>query len=457
MKQSASYLKKVWIMPPLAVVKWRIEKMNRSKIGILLAFLLALIAIIPCVSASVEFSSNQVKSEINIEQNSSNDQLMNFPEAKPLSKSDIYSFVFPEQWLSTYVDSKDPNLITLPAFDPESKETFPLNAEAEGYYVYNDIQKNERIILLNIPKTLYDYLKGYDKSSSLTIPASAFSTYANVDDMKQKVEEMNSKWRTTYLQNSLMESNRDISATDSMDGYQKRIMYHPYGMYSTAITMTYGHITPYSYTVSGNDRYRMYQERELYMDNANDAIELIAWDRDTSSGNGVLLYPRIWDNGYLTTWSDFTNQMGFINVGALPHTYEYYVGIGIGSNVGVYQIWFRDMNTMLWYWYRFDDDTVHGDRIRNPGTYIDRMAVSSELIPEGTFGTGHWVASTNPITDEYARADAYGVWIFPYNTWREDPPTEPQQYVRVSSEWGGYNNLQLITRAWCDYRLTTPG
>jgi len=65
--------------------------------------------------------------------------------------------------------------------------------------------------------------------------------------------------------------------------------------------------------------------------------------------------------------------------------------------------------------------------------------------------TDHFIATTNPVIDEWAR-ETGGTWRKPREVWSYNENTPDKQFVHIDWARGGSNNQDLITRSYLDYR-----
>jgi len=197
----------------------------------------------------------------------------------------------------------------------------------------------------------------------------------------------------------------------------------------------------------------IFGEREIHLnryDGDNDGIDVIeivaAYDVSASAKppgapSGINLYP-VFYNGDISQNPIYT---GYVHVNSVPHSYNYYVRVGIGSTLGKYEVWFQDTTTNQWlgYWYYQDNN--------NPSQYIRSPRVSAEFsnLP-GAIGSFN--EQTNPITDEWNMQGS--TWykpnqVFHFERSKQNVPT--LQFV--STSWT-FSSGNLVTRSYCSGTLT---
>ncbi len=171
-----------------------------------------------------------------------------------------------------------------------------------------------------------------------------------------------------------------------------------------------GSITPLTYTYSGQ-RYQAFQELENYYDNGV-TIEVISeYDSSDFSGSPIKVFPVVYNGenaNPVYPWVSTGNPEHLggtgtyipATVGVVSQSYEWYVLVNTGSNLGFYQIWMKDVRNNQWYYYDYHD-TV------NPATQISTSESSSEL---GTIPLG-------AIT-LYARSQVRNDWCMINGIWK---------------------------------------
>jgi hypothetical protein len=428
--------------------------MKHTRLGvILLVLMLAAMAMIPMVSANdAPLSGSEVNTSVHYLLPSG--YLDNWNEASPLPESEIYSVVVPKSSVSPVDGKNGIYQMTITPSDAANSDSFIADSAVPGYLVSKDIQKGEPVVLFQIPKTMYQYFERESKNGQLTFPREFFKTYPSIGELtKDTIARKNA---TPGPMSSRNEAVPPLQLPDRT-GYSTLYNPNQIGWHNEWITFnrsssrnaTYitGKITPNLYYLDTNDRYEIYQERELYMDASNDAIELVVTFHDINDGANMLLFPAIWDNSVLTDINDWDVNGGFVTIplNSVPHEYEYYSGLGTGTNAGIYEIWFHDVSASVWYYYRYLDTD-------NPGYLFNRITGSSEFNWK-TAVSGFFVARTIPIKDEWNYDGTLNAWYYPRQVWQYQDGPVNENYVNI--DWSWYpdaNGDQLVTNSYCDSR-----
>ncbi|MFA5268273.1 MAG: hypothetical protein WC379_09890 [Methanoregula sp.] len=418
----------------------------------LLALLLAGVVMVPCVSAAdTIMTESQTKTPLHNQIPTG--YLQNWKEASPLPESEIYSVIVPESSISKTDDPKGIYLIDFTISEKSIQDSFVKNPDYPGYLVSKNLQKDSRAVLFRIPKTMYEYFVKNSDNGKLTFPQQFFKTYSTIDEL---IEESNDLEKETAISSvsPIIPASPPMRLPDRT-GYSLTYNPNKLGWHNEWITFNQsgthnviyitGKITPNMYYLDTNDRYQVYQERELYMDDSNDAIELVVTFHDMNDGANMLLFPAIWDNGVLTDIDDWDYNDGFVTIplNSVPHEYEYYAGLGIDDNPGIYEIWFQDVSASDWYYYLFDDTD-------NPAYHYNRITGSSEFL-WNTVTSGFFVARTIPIKDEWNYDGSS--WFYPRQVWQYENKTDNEDYVNI--DWSWYpdaNGNLLVTNSYCDSR-----
>ena len=218
----------------------------------------------------------------------------------------------------------------------------------------------------------------------------------------------------------------------------------------TSYNYLIGQITPdYWYKSGRNDHFYIPQEREIYLNNHQDAIEIVVnyQDNALTGGRGgiVTLFPAIYDNyaAYptpITSWE--SSGAGIITLPSttFPHAYGYHVQIYNGK----YYITFEDMNTLTWF-----AQYVYNDQ-DNPSTTFTDIYGSSEYVQENSPISDQFIAWTYPVVDEWARESATGTWRKPVDVWQNIGQSADVAFVHIA--WNMDSAGNLITQSFADYR-----
>jgi len=294
---------------------------------------------------------------------------------------------------------------------------------------------------------MFHYLSPDTKGFVLSVPLSFFTYYSNVYNLENGIAEPTSE--IVGVKNEInLEKSQGISPLiaplSSPTLFAEWEFFQRINVSVPKIVYITGKITPNQWYLSGTDGFEIYQERELYGEKPDGTVELTASYHDSAHGGGITLAPAIWDNGIIQGFGNYTYNSGLIPVStsSLPHTYEYYCGIGAS---GKYEVWFHDTVNGNWYYYRYDDST-------NPSTYYNEIHGSSELWQFNT-PAGLYMANTYPVIDEWNWVN--NNWYLPKDIWTYIGWSGNRPYVHIDYNWGGYQQKQLITYSYCDSRWTT--
>lgn len=430
------------------------KKMSlRKTIAILLALLLAGMVIVPIVNANLATTSGS-ESNSSVHYLLPSNYLDNWKEASPLPESEIYSVIVPESSISQVDGKEGIYQLDFSPSDAKNSDAYISNSGLPGYLVSKKIQKGEPVVLFQIPETMYQYFERESKNGQLTFPREFFTTYSSIGELTKDTIA-----RKNGVQTSTVSRNAAAPPLQLPDRTDHSMLYNPdqTGWHNEWITFnrsssrnaTYitGKITPDLYYIDTNDRYEIYQERELYMDASSDAIELVVTFHDPTDGANMLLFPAIWDNSVPTDINDWDVNGGFVTIplNSVPHEYEYYTGLGTGTNAGIYEIWFHDVSASVWYYYRYLDTD-------NPADIFNRITGSSEFYWK-TAASGFFVARTIPIKDEWNYDGKLSAWYYPRQVWQYQDGPINENYVNI--DWSWYpdaNGDQLVTNSYCDSR-----
>jgi len=201
-----------------------------------------------------------------------------------------------------------------------------------------------------------------------------------------------------------------------------------------------GKITPGYYANSGS-YYIIWQERELFLDGTDDAIEFLVEYNDNARLNTIRMYPVVYDHDHYTRPGEHGLTSGYIDVPrtSLPHQYEFYCIINERAT-GVYEMWYHDVSTDAWYAFFYTDST--------PSQSIDYIAGSSELYLDSNSDPSQYSfnAQTTPICDEW-NIDTSETWQTPADTYGYYAPDHrTDSHVSVSASFVG---SVLDTNLYC--------
>jgi len=355
------------------------------------------------------------------------------PIAKPLPETEMITIFFSENWLEKNNLSSDPGIVNISIPESELKADFPFSSDHINRRVEKDIKSTDSIVMLRMPLTMFDRLNRDPSGLNVSLPTSHFfRSFAN----EETVDAIMSGKELAQVDNvSGSAPLNKISGNRSLLDATRLI---PYGEWITLflndppflqppyqVNYLIGQTTPYYWQHQSTGNWDIYQEREVYMDAGNDAIEIVLNYNDNSEWGTIALFPAIWDNGGqypvpMQNWE--SSGGGLINIppAGLPHSYGYHIQTGNSR----YYISIEDMSTLYWYpQYVYHDLT--------PTYYYDRIDGSSELNVYTSF-TGAIHAYTLPFRDEW-NYDVNRGWLKPRTVWgNQDGPVE-NNFVEITT------------------------
>jgi hypothetical protein len=456
------------------------KRMNLPKTWVvLLALLLAAMAMVPYVSAAEQRVSGSSLSGANIGENAPENYIPPeyFKDAKPatpLSESEMINLIVSEKKIEKFALSNEPGIINIPTAFLDLKGQFTESKEYTNRFIENDLNPEGAVVLVRMPKVMYDRFLATSRNDNLTLPASNFARYySNLADLEshtklegnvlrvspgeddaKMLEKMTSLPAAIPTPMTMRSGNAGIGTKALLTPpgantwHNEWIHFNrinPLNTYDYCI----GQITPNTWSVSGNsNQYYSPQEREYYLNDGQDAIEVVVnYDHYTQypSGN-VYLFPAIYDNNNgapvdLSLWENSGEGIIQLNSGTFPHAYGYHVQIYNGK----YYIDFEDMNDLSWF-----DEYVYNDQ-DNPSTTFTRASGSVEFRQISNPITDTFYAYTTPVVDEWAHEVPFlgsASWKKPSSVWSLNQQTADENFVYISWAWGGSNNQDLITNSY---------
>jgi len=398
-----------------------------SRIGALfMALLLMSIAFVATVSADEKLNitpeNTQKSPKLAITPDFGHQEIVLSP---PLNESELISIVFPEAWLLENDENKDPRLIRI-LFPASQLNNLQVNTEEHaGYLAPREIRNDEKVVLLQMPKTMFRFFNKNPDNITIDYPLEYFTFYPNINEMyndknKKVKSNLSNQVDNVFSQQAEHFLPFTQQSTLATEFYGEWVQYYRKTAYANSIMYVAGSINPYSFSNEGQDN-TIYQEREIYLNRDGDIIELTLFYRDDSK---IFLSVPIYDEHELmwnttSTWIDATSM----------HSYDYYVFIGDG----IYEIDIYDTVDQIWYSHSYDDTD-------NPATAIDWLMGSSELYMDGV-PTHQFEAITNPIRDEWIND---GTWHTPEETFDYVRNTENKNYVSISGWWDSNGRLRTM-------------
>ncbi|MCK9631021.1 MAG: hypothetical protein M0R30_05205 [Methanoregula sp.] len=447
--------------------------MNLHKtVVVLLALLLAAMAMVPCVSAADEQRLS--------EQNAINDSKFTLPPehhippeyfrdskpATPLPESEMINIILSVNTLDKFTQDKQAGIISIPISYLNLNTQFTESKEYQNRFIENDINLDDTIVLVRMPKVMYDRFIETSKDGIIALPASYFSRYyKNLADLDSNIRDDGNALAIDFSDDPILAEKTNVSPSVNMKKVTQStdrsgsnfILKHPQNpdtwhnewiffdrMYE-ADTYDYliGQITPESWSISGNsDDFWAPQEREYYLNSGRqDAIEIVVnYDKHTNvTYPKVTFFPAVYDNNSsapipIGTWEDSGEGIITLTPGTFPDSYGYHVQISGGR----YYITFQNMATLIWY-----DQYVYNDQ-DNPSTTFTEFAGSSEFHQMTSPITDTFDAETRPI-DEWAHDATLSSWRKPVDVWEYSSAITGENFVDIYWFRSGANSDNIGT------------
>ena len=146
---------------------------------VLLALLLA--AMVPMGSAEEQSATGETDSEWKYpgvpEHYLPPEYFKDAKPATPLPESEMINIVFSEKTINSFSKDDPTGIISLPTSSLIQNSQFTESKSWQNRYVENDIKPDEAVVLVRMPKTMYDRFVITSKDGTITIPASYFARY----------------------------------------------------------------------------------------------------------------------------------------------------------------------------------------------------------------------------------------------------------------------------------------
>jgi len=347
------------------------------------------------------------------------------------------------------------------------KTQFTESKDHLNRFTENGINANEPVVLVRMPRDMYERFLVTAQDETLTLPVLNFARYyknladldlhlvpdGNVltvnpgeDDfrMLEKINAVPSVIQTPELP----ESDTKATGTSVLLSPPGANTWHNEWVNFMRSDSTKGYnycigqITPDTWYVSGhNDDYFSPQEREYYLNYGQDAIEIVVnYDHANFPTGQVSLFPAIYDNHSdepinMSTWEDDGVGIFKLNPATFPDAYGYHVEIYDGK----YYITFQDMGNLTWYdYYTYNDQD-------NPSTTFTNASGSAEFRQITNPITDTFYAYTTPVMDEWARESNSGTWKKPSTVWSYHNGPVNENFVHISYSW---TNQNMITNSY---------
>jgi hypothetical protein len=469
------------MLPEFLKKKRRHRQMNtHKKTGvILLSLFLAAMAIIPAAwaaAAPVPAAPGIVNgTPNNPEHILPPEYFENAKPAEPLPESQMINLILSAKTVG--MTGKGTNmLIEVPARYLDLDAELIASEDNPSRYLDPAIRAGDPVVLVRMPRTMFDVFVAEADGKPLTLPARQFARqYKDFADLEAHL-------KTNGLVLDVIPEETDPAAVFTREEE------HPQGLLpvqptpavasltkmmtpsAAASTTIYGEwaffnrkntgksynyligqIRPEYWYLSGrNDHFYIPQERETYLNNHQDSIEIVVnyQDNALSGGRGgkVTLFPAIYDNyaAYPTPLEDARYESKGTGIMTLspatfPHAYGYHIQISNGR----YYITFEDMNNLT-----FLPGFVYND-LDNPSTTFTDIYGSSEYIQENSPISDQFVAWTDPVIDEWAR-ESTGTWKKPVDVWKNIGQSANVAFVHIAWNMDAAGNL--ITQSFADFR-----
>lgn len=442
---------------------------------VLLVLLLAAMAIVPCVSAD-EQSLNE-KNTINgreftppPEHHIPPEYFRDAKPATPLPESEMINIVFSEKTLDSFNRIKQAGIITIPVFPLNVNSQFTESRIWQNRFVESGIDPDDVVVLVRMPRSMYDRFLATSKDGMISLPASYFSRYyKNLADLDANVHPDGNAMTISPSVDPVLAEKTNVSVsvkerrvvTNPLKSARATTQRTPQGantshnkwiffnrMYADTIDYTIGQITPDSWSVSGNnDRYYAPQEREYYLNERQDAIEIVV-NYDHFSywpTTRISLFPAIYDNyaSNATPLEDARYESKGPGIMALdPETFPQAFGYHVQISNGKYYIAFEHMNNLT-----FTSTYVYNDQ-DNPSTTFTEFTGSSEFMQISSLITDNFSSATTPVIDQWAHDATLNSWRKPGDVWQYTSADVDEIFTNIYWFVGGSNFDEIGTSSY---------
>jgi hypothetical protein len=377
----------------------------------------------------------------------------------------MINIVLSEKTLNSFSLDEQAGTFNIPSSHLDLNSQFTASKSNQNMFVENGINQSDVVVLVRMPRSMYDRFIATSKNGMISLPASYFGRYyknladldANIqpDDNAVKISPSADPILAEKTNVSVSEKKKRLVASPLTSGlmtplvtpqgpntwHNKRIFFNR--MYADTYDYLIGQITPESWSISGNNnKYYAPQEREYYLNDRKDAIEVVVnYDHYSNWPSTIInLFPTVYDEGSnssipLNTWESSGPGLIALSPGTFPHAYGYHVQISNGK----YYITFEDMNTLQFY-----STYVYNDQ-DNPSTTFTEFSGSSEFMQITSPITDTFSASTNPVIDEWAHDATLGSWRKPTNVWQYENAQTDENFTNIYWFIGGSNSDEIGT------------
>jgi hypothetical protein len=448
---------------------------------VLLALLLAAMVIVPCVSAEEQSLSEQ--NTINgreftppPEHHIPPEYFRDAKPASPLPESEMINIIFSEKTLDSFSQVKQAGIINIPASHLNLNSGFTESKSWQNRFVENNINPNDVVVLVRMPRSMFDRFLATSKDGTISLPASYFSRYyKNLADLDANVHPDGSAMTISPSANPVLAEKTNVSVSEKKKyvganpltsqivtplrtpqgpdtWHIKRI--HFFRTYADTLDYCIGQITPDSWSVSGNnDMYYAPQEREYYLNNRQDAIEVVVnYDHYTHwPETKISLFPTIYDEDFDVPvdlmgdnrWESKGDGIIELNPNNFPQALGYHVQILNGK----YYIAFEYMNNLT-----FTSTYVFNDQ-DNPSTTFTEFTGSSEFWQYNSPITDTFSAATTPVIDQWAHDLTLSSWRKPADVWEMVSAETDEIFTNIywfvgGSNYDEYGTSSYMSSAW---------
>jgi hypothetical protein len=452
------------------------KQMQLRKLSVvLLALLLAAMAMVPMVSAeekNATGSNGDNGKPLFTDHYISPDYFKDAKPAKPLPESEMMNIILSEKNLPSSDKNGPAGIITIPVSSLLEKSLNIESKNGQKRFVENGISPDDTVILVRMPKSMFDRFLITSKDGMVSLPASYFVRYyKNLADLDANVMPDGDSVQITPSSDPVLKEKTNVTvpekkkyanisprasraitplmAQQAPDTWHiKRIFFNRYS--ADSFDYHIGQITPDSWSASGNnDKYYAPQEREYVLNYGNDdAIEIVVnYDRFTRWPNTIIsLFPTVFDNDLQhmvniqndTRWEQKGDLIKELNPGTFPKAYGYHVQILNGK----YYITFEDMATL-----QFGNLYVFNDQ-DNPSTTFTEFRGSSEFYQNTSPITDTFSASTTPIIEEWTHDATLNSWWKPGDAWQYQRADIDELFTNIYWFAGGNNYDEIGTSSY---------
>lgn len=350
------------------------------------------------------------------------------------------------------------------------KSQFTVSKAWENRFVENGINENDVLVLVRMPRSMYDRFVATSEDGMISIPASYFSRYyKNLADLDTNIHPDGDAMTVSPSADPILAEKTNVTilvkkkkvvANPLTTGIVTPLM-TPQGpntwhnkwisfsrTYADTLDYCIGQITPDSWSVSGNNnRYYAPQEREYYLNDGQDAVEIVVnYDHNSSWPNSkISLFPTVYDNGASlpTPLEDARYESKGAGIIALdPTTFPRAFGYHVQISGGKYYIAFEYMNNLT-----FTPTYVYND-LDNPSTSFTQFKGSSEFLQISSPITDTFSAATTPVIDQWVHDATVASWSKPYYAWQYESAVTDEIFTNIYWFIGGSNSDEIGTSSY---------